>query len=213
MALGFTNVWGFDVNEDSDRWNPLLREVYGVEEKRFLVYDGGILPRPSASVDVVLSQQVLEHVTDELVESYYSEEGRILKPGGIAFHEVPHRFVPFDAHTQTWFIHYLPRVLRGPLYRMTGNDPLWAKKSGGLFVRTPFFHRQMARRHIGEVNDRTSDKLNQVATIPDFDGSAATALVRRALYHLVRTPILGGLLGTVISNLVQLETVTVRRAN
>jgi SAM-dependent methyltransferase len=41
---------------------------------------------PSASVDVVFSNSVLEHVAPAVIDACFLEEMRILKPGGIVFH-------------------------------------------------------------------------------------------------------------------------------
>ncbi|MDZ7620706.1 MAG: class I SAM-dependent methyltransferase [Patescibacteria group bacterium] len=46
----------------------------------FEVQDGGRVPSPSGSFDVVLSSQVLEHVWD--ARSYLGESWRLLRPGG-----------------------------------------------------------------------------------------------------------------------------------
>ncbi len=51
------------------------------------------IPLPDASVDVVLSTQVLEHITDH--EKAASELCRILKPGGYAVITVPRPPEPF----------------------------------------------------------------------------------------------------------------------
>lgn len=43
---------------------------------------------PDASVDVVFSNSVLEHVPGPVIEACFTEAMRILKPGGIVFHSV-----------------------------------------------------------------------------------------------------------------------------
>ena len=43
---------------------------------------------PDASVDVVFSNSVLEHVPPTVIDACFREAFRILKPGGIAFHSV-----------------------------------------------------------------------------------------------------------------------------
>jgi SAM-dependent methyltransferase len=43
---------------------------------------------PDASVDVVFSNSVLEHVPGAVIEACFTEALRILKPGGIVFHSV-----------------------------------------------------------------------------------------------------------------------------
>ena len=63
------------------------------------------------SFDYIFSQQVIEHVESNLLESYLSEEKRILKKNGLVFHQIPHRLGPFEGHTKKWFIHWLPKKL------------------------------------------------------------------------------------------------------
>jgi SAM-dependent methyltransferase len=50
-------------------------------------YDGRTLPIPSATVDVVFSSNVLEHVRD--LDNLLGEIGRVLAPGGISVHALP----------------------------------------------------------------------------------------------------------------------------
>ncbi len=54
-------------------------------------YDGATIPLPDASVDVVFSSNVLEHVHD--LARMHSEIRRVLKPGGTCIHVLP---------THTW---------------------------------------------------------------------------------------------------------------
>ncbi len=61
------------------------------------------IPLPEASVDVVLFNQVLEHVLDP--DASLSEIGRVLKPGGILLGSVPHlspvHLEPYDFRRYT----------------------------------------------------------------------------------------------------------------
>lgn len=59
-------------------------------------YDGHSLPIPSESIDIVMSFEVMEHVTDEcqaLREIY-----RVLKPGGEMILSVPNKAWIFETH-------------------------------------------------------------------------------------------------------------------
>jgi SAM-dependent methyltransferase len=81
------------------------------------------LPYASNSFDTVLSQDVLEHVQDDLASA--QEIVRVLKPGGRAFILVPNRWYPFETHGHYWrgeyhfgntpLLNYLPDVLRNRL--------------------------------------------------------------------------------------------------
>ena len=52
-----------------------------------LDYDGRTIPLPDASVDIVYSSNVLEHVPD--LSRIHSEIARVLKPGGYCIHVLP----------------------------------------------------------------------------------------------------------------------------
>lgn len=73
-------------------------------------------PLPDASVDVIYSCAVLEHVHD--LERAFSEMARVLKPGGIMYHEVDLRDHIFSQDS-LWFLSIPERVFRA-LFRHTG---------------------------------------------------------------------------------------------
>ncbi len=81
------------------------------------------LPLPSATFDLILSHEVLEHVQDDRLT--VCEMIRALKPGGRIALFVPNRGYPFETHGIYWngkyyfgnkpFVNYLPRALRDKL--------------------------------------------------------------------------------------------------
>lgn len=201
-VLGYRDFWGVDVGGDRTSLNAIGRRVFGFSEDRLVIYDGRTLPIADASIDVVISQQVLEHVGDELLERYYAEEGRVLRPGGWAVHYVPHRLVPYDSHTRTWLTHYLPR----PLHR-AANRALRRPPPDYLYLRWPWRHRALARRHIGPVQDLTGERLAARPEAATYDGPVR---LRRLISGLVSTPGLGRPLRALVSNLVMLETIAIK---
>lgn len=168
LAIGFHGV---DVGGDCEDWNRFLNNQLGLSGKRFFVYDGTSLPFSSRAFDFVFSQQVLEHVAPAVLENYYSEERRVMKPGGIAYHQVPHRLVPYDSHTQTWLIHYLPRRLWLGVLRRRGHNMLVPETA--LFLRWPWEHRRLLRRHLGSYEDRTMSRFMGVRDLSDRAGCGA----------------------------------------
>lgn len=205
-ALGYRDIRGVDVGGDIAPLNRIGREALCHPDNRFLVFDGGALPLPDASVDVVLSQQVLEHVRPAFFESYYREEARILKPGGFAYHQVPHRLVPFESHSRTWFLHYLPRPLFMAALRVFRNDV--ATLETHLFLRWPWRHKRMVRRFIGPCCDLTLRRLKQVRNLQTYDGVRG---LRRLLDRMIDMPVIGGAMGAVLIWFVQLDTVAVKQ--
>ena len=84
---------------------------------------GEFLPLPSATFDLILSHEVIEHVQSD--RSAIQEMVRVLKPGGRAVIFCPNRGYPFETHGIYWkgkyyfgnklFVNYLPRILRDKL--------------------------------------------------------------------------------------------------
>lgn len=81
------------------------------------------LPFPGGSFDLILSHEVLEHVTDD--RHALQEIARVLRPGGRAVVFVPNRGYPFETHGVYWrgryrfgnipLVSYLPRGVRDRL--------------------------------------------------------------------------------------------------
>ncbi len=81
------------------------------------------LPFAKDSFDLVLSHEVLEHVSDDRAST--EEIVRVLKPGGRGVIIVPNRWFPFETHGHYWrgvyhfgntpLINYLPNPLRNQL--------------------------------------------------------------------------------------------------
>jgi len=84
---------------------------------------GEFLPLPSATFDLILSHEVIEHVQND--RSAIHEMIRVLKPGGRAVIFCSNRGYPFETHGLYWkgkyyfgnklFVNYLPRSLRDKL--------------------------------------------------------------------------------------------------
>ncbi len=84
---------------------------------------GEALPFPSASFDLILSHEVLEHVRDD--RQAVLEMVRVLRKGGRAVIFCPNRGYPFETHGIYWrgkyhfgnmpLVNYLPRRLRDRL--------------------------------------------------------------------------------------------------
>lgn len=204
LALGYTGIYGVDLAPGSaQRWNRLLHEVFGIQDPRFLAYDGGALPFADNTFDVVFSQQVLEHVRPAYVDTYYTEEHRVLKPGGVVVHQVPHRLVPYDSHTETWFLHYLPYRAWRWLLRRLGKSSITSETA--LFLRWPWVHRNKLRGLFGDPVDLTVDRLVNLDDFSYYDGPVR---LRKAIAKLVRMPLIGPVARAVLKNLVMIDTVS-----
>jgi SAM-dependent methyltransferase len=84
---------------------------------------GEFLPLSSATFDLILSHEVIEHVQND--RSAICEMIRVLQPGGRAVIFCPNRGYPFETHGLYWrgkyyfgnklFVNYLPRSMRDKL--------------------------------------------------------------------------------------------------
>jgi SAM-dependent methyltransferase len=219
-ARGYRNVYGVNVNYPVDYLNRIVREALGAGEDRFLTTDGRALPFPDAFFDFVYSNQVLEHVSNALIDAYYAEEARVLKPGGGAYHEVPHLLVPYDSHSRVWFAHMLPRVLKPAAYGVLKSFERrqFIPHLGLSYTRfyedlvhfrTPFYHRRQLRRHFGACEDLTLERLRAAHSFETYDPDGALG-ARLLVDRLVKAPLVGRALGAVLRNMVMLQTLAIK---
>ena len=111
-------VAGIDIE-----WEHLEIAAGNVPEAQFDLAACEALPYPQDSFDLVLSHEVLEHVSDD--RQAVAEMVRVLRPGGRAVIFVPNRLYPFETHGHYWrgeyhfgntpLINYLPDLLRNRL--------------------------------------------------------------------------------------------------
>ena len=122
-AIGYQTIYGVDVGGDLEGVDRALRAITGLSEAHLFLYDGSNLPFPECKFDFIFSQQVIEHVNDNCIDAYFDDELRVLCNSGLVYHQIPHRLTPWESHTKTWGVHYLPQSLRRRVYRLLGHDP------------------------------------------------------------------------------------------
>ena len=150
IANGYTNIVCFDIySQEKSKIYQKLNNILDFKRDVFNIYDGFSLPIDDKSIDIINSNAVVEHLPDEVYEKYFIEEGRVLKDKGISLHVIPQRLQPYDSHTQTWFVHWLPEVFHTPLVKAFGryNPDLVLK------LRTKYTHIKYINNHIGQSKD------------------------------------------------------------
>jgi SAM-dependent methyltransferase len=92
---GYRYTFGFNKGDYQNRDNPLsLREEGDREWFRFS--SDGILPFTDAYFDLIISDQVFEHVSDQ--EQAFWEIYRVLKPGAVSIHVMPAKWRLIEPH-------------------------------------------------------------------------------------------------------------------
>jgi SAM-dependent methyltransferase len=103
LGAGY-DAYGVDILEYWGKDEELCGEIivhYPAEVKsrlKLLDAETSRVPFSDDSFEVVVSDQVLEHVFD--LRSAFREQARVLKPGGLAIHRMPRRHGLFEAHTK-----------------------------------------------------------------------------------------------------------------
>ena len=89
-ALGYANTFGYDVG---DGRNLLSNDREHIRVGSLLDLR---LPYEDNTFDLVTSDQVFEHVQDQV--RVFQELWRITKPGGHGLHVIPARYMPIEGH-------------------------------------------------------------------------------------------------------------------
>ena len=166
-----------------------------------------------------MSIQVAEHVTNDLIDTYYSEEGRVLKEGGYVYHELPHKLIPFESHSRLWLIHLFPSFIKPILYGifvsiqqkknlfLKGNFYANYFSKEYVILRTPNFHKKMLLRHIGIYQDLTVNRLIKNNDFSSYDKDSPVKL-RKIIQKLFSIPYLGVLFAHILKNFFILQTLS-----
>lgn len=93
---------------------------------RFVVADGRRLPFDDKAFDIGYSNAVVEHVGSLADQRQFVSE--LLRTCRRVFISTPNAHFPIDPHTLLPFVHWLPRGLRHPILRATGNGN-WSSES------------------------------------------------------------------------------------
>src|SRR5450755_214134 len=90
LDQGYANVVGYDIKDYLELRDP-------ADRARFFIADTvGRIPFEDNSFDLIVSEEVFEHVKDQV--AVFRELHRITRPGGHALHVYPARYCPIEPH-------------------------------------------------------------------------------------------------------------------
>ena len=221
-TIGYTSVYGVNVNFDVNFINKILKKKFNIKENHFFITKGKTVPFKNKFFDFIISSQVVEHLTEDEIIIYYSEEGRVLKKNGYAYHEVPHKFMPYESHSRIWFVHLFPYIFKPFLYglfiSLQQKKNLFYKgryfaeyySKSFLILRSPYFHKKMILKYIGNFQDLT---LNRLKTNNDFSSydKDSPLLLRKFIQNIFLLPILGGIFVFIFKYFFILQTLSKKR--
>ncbi len=107
---------------------------------------GENIPLPEASIDVIVSFSVLEHVRSipKVLEECY----RVLKPGGVMYFGVPNYLAFRESHYKIFFLPCFPRALAKIYLGFIGKNP---KFLDSIHYVTPRYLRDVIQRQGFEI--------------------------------------------------------------
>ncbi|OUU62636.1 MAG: hypothetical protein CBC22_03855 [Alphaproteobacteria bacterium TMED62] len=221
-CIGYKNIYGVNVNFDVYPINKILKSKFKLSEQRFFQTEGKKVPFKSNFFDFIISCQVLEHLREDEIYHYYSEEGRVLKKNGLVYHEVPHKLIPYESHTRLWLIHLFPNFLKPLLYgifisvqkkkNLFFKGRYYAERytKNFLILRMPNFHKKMLKRYIGNFKDLTQDRLSSQSDLSSYDRDSPIRL-RKLIQKIFTIPLLGKLVIIIFKNFFILQTLAKKK--
>ena len=192
-ARGYRHLHGVDVGGNLQEADEALRAITGQTEPHLFLYDGSSLPFTESQFDFIFSQQVIEHVNDDCIEAYLDDEVRVLCDSGVVYHQIPHRWTPWESHTKTWAVHYLPQSVRLGVYRLLGHDPAYIASI--LFLRSPLYYGRQLRARYPSVSNET---LARLKLRPDHENYEGNIKLRRLVSAGAQLPLLRMLLANFV---------------
>jgi 2-polyprenyl-3-methyl-5-hydroxy-6-metoxy-1,4-benzoquinol methylase len=156
MAETAADVLGVDVSERAiieARIGPLPSNL------RFECSTGRLLDLADASVDIVTSFQVIEHVPD--VGPYLSEIKRVLKDGGLALFTTPNASIRLDPHMKPWNVFHVREYTADELRREL--EPHFSNvEIRGLFGEPQL--EQVERERVAKLRRRARNPIYRFAS-------------------------------------------------
>jgi SAM-dependent methyltransferase len=139
-------------------------------------------PLADASFDVVLSNQVFEHVAD--LDALAREVARVTRPGGLGLHVFPAKWRPVEGHMNMPLVHWAPK---GPVRRAAIRAALAVGAAAPYFRNLPARDRArvFARFSEDETFYRSSKEIAAIlerhGLMSDFSTVARDKLAARHL--------------------------------
>lgn len=110
-----------------DVHDVIMRETLDIYKNQlvsnFVIADGVKLPFKSSSFDVIICNQVIEHIPKQNHQQLIDESYRTLKPDGIFYIATPNKLWLIEPHTKLPLLSYLPKNWADGYVRLAKNMP------------------------------------------------------------------------------------------
>ena len=190
LISGYKNIIGYEIGNRAyyRKLNFFLKNKFKHKLNYFIIKGDQTIENYDKKINVVYSLQVIEHLSPEIFIEFMQLEKKLIASSGILYHQIPHRLCPYEAHTKTWFVHYLNKKLRNYIYKKKSIDIDWINKY--LFLKTNFFYNQYFIKNFGTTKNITYKRLKVKPDYLRYDGNIH---LRQFLYKVSNFPIIGNL--------------------
>lgn len=190
----YEGYWRHEGNRPDEAVMPFIRQIVH-----------GRVSFPDESFDVIVSNQVFEHIAPDAIEPAIQEIGRLLKPSGLLIAMFPMADTWFEGHLGVYFAHWMRNLPKlqlsylglcfrlGQGYNHAGhNAGQWAHAMRQCLEREVYHHRwcdvrTLCRRNLGtepiDIGERfIAHRLDRSRSGRGLMGMvrAAPSLARRA---------------------------------
>ena len=186
LANGYENVFGVDPKKHKyDGLNESLSSLLGNSVKPFQNYmPGNKIDLPNGSVNYIFSNQVMEHLSDNDLVTYLSEEQRIKSDTSIIRHSFPSKNTFFETHTKTILLHWL--FSRSSFNRLFGEKKSeWLENN--LFLRWDHVYEEAFIKHLGPFVQKNIDRAEFGQQ--HYDEQAAKRFLRIIFHKMLPFPV------------------------
>jgi SAM-dependent methyltransferase len=161
IALGYTNVWGIDleVKFELDIFLKKILSENSNSKKRISNYKKLPLDFEDNEFDFIFTQQVFEHVRFDDYMPALKEISRLLKIDAITYNQIPHKLVPYESHTKTWLIHWLPKNMIVFFFKLFGKNSSFIKEH--LWFKFPWEYMSSFDKIIGPTQNLSYDRISE----------------------------------------------------
>jgi SAM-dependent methyltransferase len=151
-----------------------------LDSSAFAAAVGEQLPFADATFDLVVLDQVLEHVSDQT--AVLDEAFRVLKPGGAMYVASPNYLRFYESHYNLWWVPLMPKFLGTWYLRLRRRDPV-------LLRQLTYTTNWRVRKLLAFLNCKVMD-LNSADVLNSINRAEAAALGKKAriLHRLARIP-------------------------
>lgn len=162
----------------------------------FAAATGEQLPFPDATFDLIVLDQVIEHVQNQ--RAVMSEVLRVVKPGGAVYLACPNYLRFYEPHYKLLFLPLMPKVLGEIYLRMCRRDPV-------LLRQLTYTTNRRVRKLLRRVNARFIDLNERELLAKCTDQKSSATKKARAVQFFSRLPVLSRLLLFTASSYIRLR--------